>query len=206
MTAAALPRIGWRLWRLEDDRLNSWVVDHAWEPGTNDARCLAPPSIKWYLSPDLFSHADDPPGHWCRCGFWALWDLGRAITKARREARDDHTTVIGLMAGWGTVAIHGAEGFRAQRARVLFLVRDSIWSRELDGFVWWPLRRLYAWARGAAPDGREAEREAVLRRTASAYGVYALSLTEAVRTGVLSELGVPSEQVRKVEARLGDAA
>jgi hypothetical protein len=197
-----LPRIGWRLWRLEDGRLRSWVVDHVWESGTNEARCLAPPTVRWYLSPSLFAHSDQPPGHGCRCGFWALWDLGRAVTKARREARDELTTVIGLMAGWGTVAIHGSEGFRAQRGRALFLLRDSVWSRDLDGFIWWPLRNLYAWAHGRGQEERLAEREAQLRHAAAAYGVYQLPLVEAIRSGVLSELGVPTQQIKRLESRL----
>ncbi len=202
MTSTEQPRVGWRLWRMEEGRLRAWVVDSVWEPGNNEARCLAPPTVRWYLSPSLFAHADHPPGHGCRCGFWALWDLSRAVTKARREARDEFSTVIGLMAGWGTVAIHGSEGFRAQRARVVLLLRDSVWSRDLDGFIWWPLRGLYAWAHGHGQNEREREREAMLRQTAEAYGIYQLPLVEAVRSGVLGELGVTPDQIRKIAARL----
>ncbi len=42
----------------------------------------------------------------------------------------------------------------------------------------------------------------MLRQTAETYGIYQLPLVEAVRSGVLGEVGVTPDQIRKIAARL----
>ncbi len=80
---------------------------------------------------------------------------------------------MGLMAGWGVVALHGGKGFRAERASVLALF-DS------------PLG-------GARPQ---------LERLANRYGVPALSLRAALEAGVLAEFGASPGAIAEVRAVL----
>ena len=142
------------------------------------------------------------PGQYCQCGIWALWDLGRCVAKGR-----DHLSsvrgalVVGLIAGWGTVAIHGDEGFRAQRAAIRCLLMDSIWDKSMDplcGQQTWSLAagrwlRLFARPRSTASS---------LRRVATEYAVLALPLADAVQGGVLAELGVSDQQLERARSAL----
>jgi hypothetical protein len=50
--------------------------------------------------------------------------------RARHLSRGD--AVMGLIASWGTVAVHGEEGFRPQRAAILCQFSDSISKSWLD--------------------------------------------------------------------------
>jgi len=35
------PILGWRLWRLSGECLQSWGVDYLWRPGANQATCVS---------------------------------------------------------------------------------------------------------------------------------------------------------------------
>jgi len=202
VTAGQQPLLGWRLWRLHGGRLRSWVVDEDWEAGPNEARCLASthPASVFDQSRGRCAH---PPGMNCKCGLWALWDYGRCARKAREESQrwDSRDVVIGLMAGWGTVAIHGDEGFRSQYAMVRCLFTDAISDRLPDAAErrpgWW--ERLIRLMRVGEPGGKRA---AALRQAAELYGVPLLSLEDAIRLGVLSEFGVPPSRIREAAAQL----
>lgn len=179
------PIVGWRLWRVHDDGLQSWVVSHTWQPGHNRARCLA--------------ERPDPcptcPGRACHCGFWALWSPSACIRKAQAYPTPERRLVMGLMVGWGSVALHGDEGFRAQYARALCLFSDWPWERRMRLLTAgaarrWVMRRVGPIGRRLLESRDQSERRAALAATASRYGIPALPLEEALHRGVLTELGV----------------
>lgn len=187
MTDGAMdPLVGWRIWNVGDGRLQSWAVDYAWRPGENLATCLT------RLGPPC----DSPPGEDCQCGFWAVWRPMDCAVRAS-TAREPPWHVMGLIAGWGAVALHGHEGFRAERAAVLCLFTDRPWAaatRSPCASRWW--RR----ALGVPPPlesagGWEAPERPGLDALASRYGVPLVSLRSAVGLGLLGELGVSRGQV-----------
>jgi hypothetical protein len=137
------------------------------------------------------------------CGLWALWNFGSCVAKARAEAArwQRRSVVLGLVAGWGTVAVHGDEGFRAQRASVICLFSDPVADPVSAPPERWPRW----WARPARWMGCEratSSRLDSLRRAAAHYGVPLLSLTDAIRLGVLGEFGVSESSLSDVEAQL----
>jgi hypothetical protein len=190
------PVVGWRIWRLTDGLLGSVVVDHLWEPGENLARCLSsgrPP-------------CPEAPGPACQCGFWAVWSPRHSVARAC-PAIEPPWQVLGLIAGWGTVALHGGEGFRAERAavRCLFSDRPWPWSPRLLTRVTAMWHRAAGRAAGFEPppaaDLLDAPRQSVLRSVAAHYAVPLLTLRHAVDHGVLGELGVPEHRIAEA-ARL----
>lgn len=197
MTAGRQPVVGWRLWKLHSDRLRSWVVPQDWEPGPNEARCLTDGGAVSLLNGR--GRCMRPPGTDCKCGLWALWHFTACARKAREESAswERRSIVIGLTLGWGTVAIHGDEGFRSQYAAVRCLFTDPVAGRTGSREDWWDrlLRRLRVREPGD-------ERSAALQQVAARYGVPLLSLADSVRLGVLGELGVPQAQVHEVAAEL----
>lgn len=196
------PVVGWRLWKLHADRLRSWVIPQDWAPGPNEAQCMTNARTVTLFNPGAGGCAR-PPGVDCRCGLWALWDFAVCARKAREESAgcERPNVVIGLVAGWGTVAIHGEEGFRSEYAAVRCLFSDAV-AFPLQAVAerrteWW--ERLVRRTRAVDP---AVERMAALRRAAAHYGVPLLSLADAVRLGVLGELGVPAHQVHEMAAAL----
>jgi hypothetical protein len=109
--------------------------------------------------------------------------------------------VVGLIAGWGTIAIHGDEGFRAQRAQILCLLADSVWDKSMDSLCgrqsWW----LASGRRLGLVAGRRSTPSA-LRRAASDYAVPVLPLADAVRSGLLAELGLSDQQLDRARSVL----
>ncbi|MBO0684024.1 MAG: hypothetical protein J2P45_12760 [Candidatus Dormibacteraeota bacterium] len=185
------PVVGWRLWRLSGGHLSSWAVEHSWEPGENHATCLAPVGFP----------CTTPPGRHCQCGFWALWSPAACCERARGVG-EPSSHVLGLIAGWGTVALHGREGFRAERASITCLFRDSPSStppslplaRRL--LKWWQS----SWGRPLEPQGRadpttDRRRDRELELAARRYGVPVVSLQGAADVGLLSEWGVSRPQI-----------
>jgi len=178
------------------------VVDHDWEVGPNEARCLGSG-----LAASMFDSCRErcrhSPGTRCKCGLWALWDYGCCARKAREESQrwDSRSIVIGLMAGWGTVAIHGDEGFRSQFAMVRCMFTDAIADGVPPGAQcrsgWW--RRLARLSLAGESGGKRATS---LRQAAELYGVPLVSLKDAIRLGVLSEFGVPAKRIREAAAQL----
>lgn len=109
---------------------------------------------------------------------------------------------LGLFAGWGTVAIHGEEGFRSERGRVLCLFTDLLLAPppvaplELAfGTGWMNASRAIGWKPRPAP--LHPHRARVLQETASAYGVPLLTLSDALRHRVLDELGAGAPTIRE---------
>lgn len=176
------PVVGWRLWRMEGGfLLRSWAIESWWIPGENRAVCRPFKSSRPCAS---------TPGNGCQCGFWALYDP-RDLTE---RASGTDGTILGLIAGYGTVALHGPEGFRCAQARILCLFEDRFWSRPVptrnrfrDFFKPKLLREL---------EQRRTEEPQQRRLNAAAYGVPLVSITHAANSGLLAEFGVPEEQIR----------
>jgi hypothetical protein len=154
-----------------------------------------------------------PPGKHCQCGFWALWSPLQCLAKAKEAVEEPPWHVLGLVVGWGTVALHGSEGFRAQQASVTCLFTDwagsapmpsladrrlERWSRRI--FDRWSLPR---WRPGAEPDP---DRLPALRGAARRYAVPALSMQGALSLGALGEWGIPPRRIQEVEAWVAAAA
>lgn len=172
--------IGWRAWKLRDDGLNACAVDYSWIPGDNHAHCLR----------------DVPcpraPGRGCQCGLWALHSPLRCFSRLRSD-RTENLWVVGLMRAWGEVAIHSTEGFRAEHAAVACLFTD--WPWDCPGPVHATAivqleRLLHRFGIRGHVTPPDPSRERRLREAATGYGVPLLSVGQAVRSGLLSELGV----------------
>lgn len=176
------PLLGWRLWRVRGASLQSWSARHTWEPGENAASCLAP---------DACPH---PPGRACMCGFWALFSPLQTVALARLE-RVEHASALGLIRAWGEIAVHGHEGFRAERATVACLFTDGPWDATVlpcpAGGWWerlaWRVRRPLQRLRPRPP--RDHSFGDQLAGLAQDYGVPLLSMDDAARHGLLTELG-----------------
>jgi hypothetical protein len=142
------------------------------------------------------------PGQHCQCGIWALWDLGRCVAKGRDHLSSVRTVlVVGLIVGWGTVAIHGDEGFRAQRAAIRCLLADSIWDKSLDPLC----DQLGGWLAAGRSLGllaRSRPTLSALQGVASEYAVPVLPLADAVRSGVLAEFGLSDQQLERARSVL----
>jgi hypothetical protein len=195
------PALGWRLWHVHRGRLLSWAVDYLWEPGENVASCMV-------LS---CTPCDTPPGRCCHCGFWALWTPAQ-VARRVGTATEPPWHVMGLVSGWGTVARHGREGFRAERAALRCLFTDRPWTGAtppgppLAAAGWWRRRfEAPAPAEAAAPRGGRGRLDE-LAAVAARYGVPLVSLRSAVDLGLLSELGVPRAHVREAAGIAAAAA
>jgi len=209
VSAVPEPVLGWRLWKFRGDQLESWGIDYNWNPGENQALCLAPPPAfrlaMGYRLPTKGDNRDShiPPGRDCGCGFWGLWSLGRCLSLAGRS-RNQPRPVLGLIAGWGVVAIHGKEGFRAEKARVSCLFTDWVWDLQPRSAILAGLARAgrlqFGRPRRPVQDG-----STELGNLAAAYGVPLVSLADAVSNGVLQELGAGKSSIDEVVASV-DAA
>jgi hypothetical protein len=180
------PVVGWRLWKVREDELCSWAVEHVWQPGENEAICL---SDRLYRCPKA-------PGTSCRCGFWALYSPVAAIQLA--SAKPAAHAVIGLVEAFGTVAVHGHEGFRAEIARVTCLFSDEIALTPVER-LWRSLRRrLHRRAEGGSND-QILSRTDTLKPLAGRYAVPLVSLQSAISLGLLSELGVQLDAIAELQ-------
>jgi hypothetical protein len=180
-TVGSEPLIGWRLWRAVGDTLVSWIADETWTPGENMAHCLTQYRVPCSV----------PPGAGCQCGFWATFGPDRCLQLVRpwigeRALGLYGRPVIGLVAGWGEVRLHGREGFRAERAAPVLLFSDVVRPRGL--------RPLRGWHR---------RRANTLERLRAHYGVPVVSLEAALHRGVLAELGVQEPGVAQAARMLG---
>ena len=192
------PDLGWRVWHLNSSRLESWAVDYQWVPGENVARCLANSRLACASS----------PGRNCHCGFWAVSAPGLILNRVGGSC-EPPWHVMGLISGWGTVARHGREGFRAERAALRCVFTDRPWRRSaLTGTSsrlagWWR-RRVEVTVPALAEARTSPDHLAALAAVATHYGVPVVSLRTAIDHGLLSELGVPPEHVREA-SRLADS-
>lgn len=182
------PVVGWRLWKVREDELYSWAVENVWEPGENKAVCL---SDRLYRCPQA-------PGTSCRCGFWALYSPVAAIRLA--SATPAARAVIGLVAAYGTVALHGREGFRAEMARITCLFSDEIALAPVER-LWRSLRRRLHLRADDGPS-ENLSRTRTLKTLASRYSVPLVSLQTAISFGLLTELGVQQDAIVELQTWL----
>lgn len=196
---APAPFVGWRIWRMTGEGLVSWAVNYTWEPGPNRAVCLR--QQRGILPPEPACPVSPGPG--CACGLWGVWDLAGVVARARDELLDPFASapVIGLVMGWGEVAVHGVEGFRASHASIQLLIEDSPWSALLDG-LGAPHGWLAALRRRLGGEQADIARRRALERVRARYGVPIHRLDVAARSGLLAELGLPLTSVRAVKAHL----
>jgi hypothetical protein len=176
------PVVGWRLWKMREDQLWSWAVENVWQPGENTAVCLA----------DRVYRCAEAPGMGCRCGFWALNSPVAAIRLA--SVRPAAGAVIGLVTTFGTVAVHGHEGFRAEMATVTCLFTDEITSAPFER-LWRRLRRKLHRPGDDASNDPAPSRTRSLQTVATRYAVPLVSLQSAISLGLLSELGVQQDAI-----------
>lgn len=183
------PVIGWRLWRVSEDELLSWAVDYVWQPGENKATCLAKGTSRCALT----------PGKSCKCGFWAL----HSPTAAIRLASVNHASqaLLGLITGFGTVALHGTEGFRAELATVSCIFADQLSPAPFEGF-WRILRRRFRARKGDRLNDSTLGDVDALNSLAGHYGVPLVSLRSAISIGLLTELGVAARAIDEVDVWL----
>jgi len=194
--------VGWRLWRLDGDSLHSLGARYAWSIGENTAVCRRAEGAR----------CASVPGAGCECGLWALnsplaamelgtnyyrlYDWLGVAARAYLGLEPRHRLVLGLVKSFGSIAVHGNEAFRAERASIECLFLDSLtpifddrpWH-ELLAPVWLvdALRRL---AGSADP----------LHRIAARYGVPCTSIETALSTDLLHELGVGEDSFRQLRA------
>lgn len=178
--------VGWRLWKVREHELCSWAANHVWQPGENRAVCLA----------DRLYRCPEAPGTSCRCGFWALYSPVAAIRLASETPAA--RAVIGLIEAFGTVALHGREGFRAEMARVTCLFTDEIAMAPAER-LWRSLRRRFN--RRSTGDLGEAmqRRTDSLKPVAGRYAVPLISLESAISLGVLGEMGVQHDAIAELQ-------
>lgn len=187
------PVLGWRLWRLRPEGLQSWAAGCYWTPGVNSATCLSrQPCPK-------------PPGGACKCGFWALFSPTRCLALARRYPAE-RLAVLGLVQAWGEVALHGEEGFRAASSTVVALFTDWVWDLEVQprgrAQRWWrSFLHAFGGPTSPRPTRPDPTRDYLMNSVAGGYGVPVLSLRDALGSGFLGELGVDArrrEEVRQL--------
>ena len=120
--------------------------------------------------------------------------------------------MLGLITGWGTVAVHGREGFRAQNASAVCLFTDWAGSAPVpnlaDRWLERLLRRVLAPPLSRRRSGRAEDpgRLTVLRAAATRYGVPLVSLRGALGLRALGEWGIPQRGILEVEAWVAAAA
>jgi hypothetical protein len=189
------PLLGWRLWRVRGESLESWAASYVWETGDNVSHCLAP-----------VRRCSHSPGRGCMCGFWGLFSPLRALERGRAE-RTERSSVLGLIQGWGEVAVHGTEGFRAEHATVACLFTDWIWDAarlpcpkgRLEGLVWRLQQAVGYVPRPTPPDPW---RRASIEQAAAHYGIPLLSLSDALEHNVLQEFGVLPSALEEIDTWL----
>lgn len=186
----AEPLVGWRLWKARNRKLHSWAVDHVWQPGANNAVCLSDPPYRCAQS----------PGTSCKCGYWGLYSPRAAVDIARATMSTE--AVMGLVVGYGTVALHGPEGFRAESAMITCLFTDELVLAPVER-LWHGLQRRLHRTRVVDTDDDMKHRTRDLSPVAADYAVPLVTLRGALSLGLLGELGVQPGAICELREWLG---
>jgi hypothetical protein len=116
--------------------------------------------------------------------------------------------VLGLVRGWGAVALHGNEGFRAEHAAVMCLFSDwpflsgGVRPGEGESSRWLRMLSLLLHGDSGPPPANQRDRAAALRDAAGNYGVPLVSIAESVKVGLLQELDIGPSALDEVQAWL----
>ena len=188
----SVPVVGWRLWKVREGELCSWAIEHVWQPGENTAVCLSDGPFR----------CPQAPGRSCRCGFWALYSPVAAIRLA--SAKPNAHAVIGLVAAFGTVAVHGSEGFRAEMARVTCLFSDEIALAPVER-LWRSLRSRLHRRSDVGLNDLSLRRTDTLKPVARRYLVPLVSFQSAISLGLLGELGVQQDAIAELQEWLNQS-
>jgi hypothetical protein len=105
------PVIGFRQWRLRDDRLCSPFRDEPWDDVELHAGC------------DHGHAAAEIPAAGCGCGVYAFYD------QPPRSASPAPDLVAGAVVLWGALQLHGG-GMRASHARIVGLALPPTHGRK----------------------------------------------------------------------------
>ncbi len=131
---------GFRWWRLGDqtDLLSPWRGPVRWDPGENEATCLARRGMfGWRMA--RAPHPRGCPASTCECGFYALhslpefkdgqdksiWEIDASTSGGR------HGLVLGVAEGYGRVLI-GTAGWRSRFSRILALFAGPAAGAQSD--------------------------------------------------------------------------
>jgi hypothetical protein len=111
---------------------------------------------------------------------------------------------MGLVAGWGSVAVHGGEGFRAERARALCLFSDWPWDGRMrmltaSAAAKWLMRHVGPLHQTLVARHDQPARRVALAGIAAQFGEPLLPMEEALHRGVLAEMGVAGSVLRQLE-------
>ena len=159
----------------------SFHVPYVWTLGENRATCTAQHTAQ----------CSQPPGPNCHCGFWALWSPLAAMS---RDFSGE--AVLGLISGYGAVAFHGEEGFRAEFASLACVFTDRIESEISAKFVRSVGRRQrQSLARALGLPGNQILRRRDRYKIGEFYGVPCLSIKSALSLGLLEEFGVRPQAI-----------
>jgi hypothetical protein len=112
------------------------------------------------------------------------------------QAQDRRRAVFGLINGYGTIALHGTEGFRAEFATIACLFPDRIGA---SGRLERVRRPRYVDAGDATKQWIDGSTGA-LKAIADRYGVPLVPLKSALSIGLLDELGATKEATEEVRA------
>lgn len=108
--------LGYRVWRLQDNKLCSLTKKTTWQQGINKSKCLKPE----------VEHSS--PAEGCHCGFNAFYFLPDALIK---ETSDFDYIVWGAVAGAGRVFLK-THGWHAEEAQILSLYTTSDFITESE--------------------------------------------------------------------------
>jgi hypothetical protein len=109
--------------------------------------------------------------------------------------------VMGLIKGFGTVALHGTEGFRAEMAMVTCIFADEIALAPAER-LWRSLQRRFRRSASECPNDSMLRGTDAMKKLAGHYSVPLVSLQSALSLGLLSELGVAREAITELQGWL----
>lgn len=109
--------------------------------------------------------------------------------------------VLGLINGYGSVALHGDEGFRAELASLACIFTDRVESHELDVLA----RQLKRPLTHVLPMLlQQTLRSRALRGVGKYYGVPCVSVESALSIALLEEFGVRPQAIAELQQWVSD--
>jgi hypothetical protein len=116
----AAPVVGFRAWRVIDERLSSPYVPVRWEGRVMHAACL-PANRNLLFGQGWLGTPHASPNPRCRCGIYAYHQPQLAPYVGEFE------WVGGIVTAWGRIEVH-RDGLRAEHARIEALALQPGWG------------------------------------------------------------------------------